>query len=427
MKINEAYSITKLNNGLTVVFVNNPNFYLTTGMIIVHTGSINESKDISGISHFLEHLVFKGTKDFPSSKELITTLEANGINYNAFTSYEYTGYHLTSMSTNINTVINILSQFFWHPIFSQKDIDIERGVIISEMNMNNDDPSRKVYNNLVRRMFPNLMDIIGNEKVIKSLKKDDFEQYHTKYYIPTNSLLIVSGNLEHLNTELLKNVFDKEIKQPKQPKQLKQAQQLKEIGTNKINIEKTNDTQSQVMIGFRTFGREIGQLEYIKMEVLLTILSRGFSSKLMRLLRDKNGWSYFVNSSQSLFERYGFISIHFNCENEFVYKAIYQAIKQLVDFDITETELNIAKNYLTGKLAEDFQNSLDFSLNYGLEYLLNNKINTFDDLRQSINNVTLDDLKEKKKYLTVNNCWVSVIGDPRDDKTEYTLLESLLL
>jgi predicted Zn-dependent peptidase len=423
MKINEAYSITKLNNGLTVIFVNNPNFYLTTGMIIVHTGSINESKDINGISHFLEHLVFKGTEKFPTSKDLITILEANGINYNAFTSYEYTGYHLTCMNTNINTVINMLSQFFYEPIFNSKDIEPERGVIISEMNMNNSDNSRKVYNNLVKSMFPNLFDIIGTESTIKSLKKDDFENYHTKYYIPANSLLIISGNLEHLDTELLKQAFDKNLIKKNYPKQLKQSQQLKEIGTKRIIVEKTDDSQSQIMIGFRTPGRD---KDYIKMEVLLTLLARGFSSKLMRLLRDKNGWSYFVNSSQSIFEKYGFITIHFNCENQFVYKAVYQAIKQLVDFDITETELNIAKNYLTGKLAEDFQNSLDFALNYGLEYLLNNKINTFDDLRTNINNVTIDDLKEKKKYLTVGNCWVSIIGDPDADKTEYTLLESLL-
>jgi predicted Zn-dependent peptidase len=162
------------------------------------------------------------------------------------------------------------------------------------------------------------------------------------------------------------------------------------------------------------------------MEVLLTLLARGFSSKLMRLLRDKNGWSYFVNASQSIFEKYGYITIHFNCENQYVYKAVYQAIKQLIDFDITPTELNIAKNYLTGKLAEDFQNSMDFALNYGLEYLLNNKINTFDDLRQAISNVTIDELNEKKKYFTINNCWVSIIGDPVSDKTEYNLLQSLL-
>jgi predicted Zn-dependent peptidase len=179
------------------------------------------------------------------------------------------------------------------------------------------------------------------------------------------------------------------------------------------------------MIGFRTFGRQINK-DNIKMEILLTVIARGFSSKLMRLLRDKNGWSYFVNANQSIFEKYGFITIHFNCENQFVYKAIYQAIKQLINFDITETELNIAKNYLTGKLAEDFQNSMDFALNYGLEYLLNNKINTFDDLREDINNVSIDDLNEKKKYLTVNNCWISIIGDPHVDKTEYNLLESLL-
>ena len=425
MKINEAYSITKLNNGLTVIFVNNPNFYLTTGMIIVRTGSINESKDINGISHFLEHLVFKGTKDYPTSKDLIINLESNGINYNAFTSYEYTGYHLTSMNSNINTVITMLSQFFFEPIFNPKDIDIERGVIISEMNMNNSDNSRKVYNNLIKNMFPNLFEIIGNEKVIKTLKKEDFENYHDKYYIPSNSLLIVSGNLEHLNTDLLKQVFDIPI-QKKEPKQIKQSQQLKEIGTKRFNIEKTDDSQSQIMIGFRTFGRDNNPLEYIKMEVLLTLLARGFSSKLMRLLRDKNGWSYFVNASQSIFEKYGYITIHFNCENQYVYKAVYQAIKQLIDFDITPTELNIAKNYLTGKLAEDFQNSMDFALNYGLEYLLNNKINTFDDLRQAISNVTIDELNEKKKYFTINNCWVSIIGDPVSDKTEYNLLQSLL-
>lgn len=422
MKINEAYSITKLNNDLTVIFVNNPNFYLTTGMIIVRTGSINESQDINGISHFLEHLVFKGTKEYPTSKDLIVNLESNGINYNAFTSYEYTGYHLTSMNNNINTVINILGQFFFEPIFNPKDIEIERGVIISEMNMNNSDNSRKVYRNLVKNMFPNLFDIIGNEKVIKSLKKNDFEEYHSRYYIPSNSLLIISGNLEHLNTDLLKNIFDKPVGSPA-PKQLKQSQQLKEIGSKRIHIEKTDDSQCQIMIGFRTPGRN---KDYIITEVLLTLLARGFSSKLMRLLRDKNGWSYFVNSSQSIFEKYGFITIHFNCENQFVFKAIYQAIKQLVDFDITEAELNIAKNYLIGKLAEDFQNSMDFALNYGIEFLLNNKINTFDDIRTNINNVTISDLNEKKKLLTVNNCWVSIIGVPTVDKTEYTLLESLL-
>lgn len=404
------YQISKLNNGLTFILVDLGSYNICTGMVLIKTGSIFENINNNGISHFLEHLVFKGTQKYPNSKILSKELESNGFIYNAFTSNEYTGYYLTGIKSKADKITEILSDMYYHPLFNQEDIEKEKGVIVAEINMNRDQIEHKLTKNLYELLFPEdsligMKNITGEEKTVEKLTSKDFIEYHNKYYTPNNSILILSGNLSELNTSKIPILFDKKVNNNKI---IPNFLVPKVIRKDKIIKFKKDMNQSQVMIGFLTFGRE-NYVQYLQMSLLLTVLTGGFSSKLIRLLRDKYGYSYFVTSNQVIFENIGLIAIHFNCTTNYTNQAIDLVKKEIFNLKISKEEFNIAKNFLIGNVNIELQTTFDYAINYGLQFLLMNKIVSIEEINKYINEITIEDLMElKNKYLVKDNLYISI-------------------
>ena len=191
------FSKTTLKNGLTLITVPMPHLDSVTTLVAVGAGSRYETKKINGISHFLEHMFFKGSRKYPSAEKIQTLLDGIGAINNAFTGKEYTGYWIKSSSKHLDLALDLLSSMMTESLLLEEEIEKEKGVIIEEMRMIKDDPARYIWT--LYEMFhfgdqPLGWDISGSEENVKSLTRQDFVNYVKSMYSPNNMSLVFAGN-----------------------------------------------------------------------------------------------------------------------------------------------------------------------------------------------------------------------------------------
>src|SRR3989344_6367606 len=185
-----------LDNGLRIITAPNDNSLAVTVLVLVEAGSKYETKEINGLSHFLEHMCFKGTLKRPKAIDISTELDALGAQYNAFTSQEYTGYYAKVESHKLDKALDVVTDIYMNPVFNANEIEKEKGVIIEELNMYEDLQMRKVheiFGNLLYGDQPAGWDVGGTKEVIRSLNKDNFLKYRGQHYLAKSTLIVVAG------------------------------------------------------------------------------------------------------------------------------------------------------------------------------------------------------------------------------------------
>jgi predicted Zn-dependent peptidase len=348
-----------LNNGLKILMIPNNKFDSIAVGIFVKVGSRYETPKNNGISHFLEHMLFK-------DKKLVEKLDCLGAKYNAETSYENTHYYIYGSKKDYVDFIDIISDIYMNP-FKKEDIEKEKGVIIEEYNslvndlddMMNDEINRKLFNNSNLKL-----PIIGTKKNIRSFAKKDLESYWKKYYVPQNTLFVIAGNFNKKNAyETIQNKLGKIKNNGKiiildKPKTIIQNEP-------KLNLIKDpNAAQSNIMITFRSTSMfEKKELYY---EIISDILSSGCSSRLFKLLRDKMGIAYTNYSYNLSYMHEGVFNISVSVDLKKTKQCIDAIIKEiefLVEKGITEKELNKSKKIRETNYMFEVENPLDI-MNY---------------------------------------------------------------
>ena len=188
---------TKLDNGLRIITISMDTPTVTV-LVLVQTGSKYETKNINGISHFLEHMCFKGTKKRPTALDIAKELDGIGSKYNAFTSHEYTGYYAKAEKKHFNTVLDVVSDIYLYPVFDSREVEKEKGVIADEINMFEDTPSRHVHDLFGRLLYgdqPAGWNVAGTKEITRSLSRDDFAAYRDKHYVASSTIVVVTGNI----------------------------------------------------------------------------------------------------------------------------------------------------------------------------------------------------------------------------------------
>src|SRR3989344_2097773 len=187
-----------LENGLRIITVPKKDSTATTVLVLVEAGSKYETKDINGLSHFLEHLCFKGTKKRPEPGTISRELDSLGAESNAFTNQEYTGYWAKVQKKNFEKILEIIADLYLNPIFNPKEIDKERGVVIEELNMYEDTPMRKVeeiWHNLVYGDQPAGWDIGGTKELVSNITREEIIKYRSKHYVAPKTIVVIAGNM----------------------------------------------------------------------------------------------------------------------------------------------------------------------------------------------------------------------------------------
>jgi len=400
------YKKTVLKNGLRIITVPLVDSQSAIGMVLVETGSDYESKEQNGLSHFLEHMVFKETANRTGS-EIRLEIDGMGASANAFTSNEFTGYYAKASKDKIHKIIDLVSDIYLNPTFPQKDIDIERGVIIEEINMYEDLPQQTVVDLWQALLYPDTSagrPVIGPKENILAFNQKDFVAYHALHYTPAKTVFVVAGGINEKEIiAQLKKIFA-EIETQKIAKRNKTK--FTQVSPQ-ISIKNKKTDQAHLVVGFRAFEQH-NKKNYI-LKVAATILGQGFSSRLFIKMRDELGLCYYTKAGLDTYSDRGAFLVRSGVTVKRVREAvsvIMDEFKKLRDIEISQKELQKAKDYIMGNFAIGLETSEDVADYFGFQELLREEILNPKDYIAKIKSVTTKDiqkvLKEIMKTKTLN-------------------------
>lgn len=415
---------TLLSNGLRVITVPQPANMATTILVMVEAGSKYEQKQINGLSHFLEHMCFKGTTNRPNSMLISGELDGLGAHYNAFTSHEWTGYFAKVEKQHATQAIDLISDLYLNPVFDKAEIEKEKGVIIEELNMYEDMPQRKIGDVFMSLLYgdqPAGWDVGGEKDIIRILTKEDFVAYRAKHYLPQATTVVVSG------------AFDESVVLA-QLEKLFGAMPTGEKGTKLSVVEaqsqpalylkhKESD-QTHLMIGFRAFPM-FDDRRYA-LEVLADILGGGMSSRLFHKVREELGAAYYVNAAADLYTDHGYIAAGAGVEHSklaTVITAILAEYKRLTTELVSAEELSRAKSHLSGTTVLGLETSDSLAIFYGVQETLRKNAQTPAEILKKIEGVTAEQIRSVAQALfTPQHLNLAMIGPEKNEQAIRSLL-----
>ena len=386
---------TTLKNGLRIFTAPLHETKAMTLQFLVGTGSRFERDGEGGISHFLEHILFKGTEKYPSPILLAETLDGIGAEFNAFTSEEYTGFYVTAEAKQFPLALDILSQMFYHPIFKHADVEREKGVILEERNMYLDLPQRHVWDLSKKLLYGNTplgRNIVGTPETIKSFSKQTFLDYQQDCYTPDNIIVSIAGNPnDHDWIGDLKGVFDTRVGTKARTMHEARDQQAQPA----VSVEHRTTDQTHLVLSLRTFPQT--DERRFTLGMLSTILGGGMSSRLFDEIREKRGLAYYVRSSADGYHDAGSFAVSTGANNanaKEAVKVVLEQLKKLKDEPVSDAELSRAKENFRGKLALQLEESSAVGSFLAEQELYHGKQLQPEELIEKVNAVTVAGIQE---------------------------------
>lgn len=416
----DLYKKNTLENGMRVVLVPQPNSLTATVFVLVEAGSSYEDKKINGISHFLEHLCFKGTPTRPTPAAISSELDSLGAEFNAFTSNEITGYFVKIAAQKIDKAIDVVSDMYLNPIFDKKELEKEKGVIIEEINMREDNPARKTYclfDELLYGDQPAGRDIVGTKEIITSLCRDDIVNYRKNHYVAKSTVVVVAGKFKESEIlDQIKSTFSGVSTENKKGK----IKVVEEQNKPAVLVHEKKSDQTHLMLGFRAF--DMYDKRRYPLELLSNILGGNMSSRLFKKIRDELGAAYYINSGAYFLTDHGYLAARAGVDNSRV-KIIIQAIlgefKKIKSEKVEEKELQKAKNNMIGRILLGLETSDSLAGFYGEQELFKEKIKTPQEIVEKIKNVTAEEvLKVANNVIKESSLNLVLIG-PFNNNAEF--------
>jgi len=391
-----------LQNGFRILLVPQPGVAASV-LILVGTGSEYEKKHQNGISHFLEHLVFKGTENRPKPGTISRELDGLGAEYNAFTGEEYTGYWAKVQKGKIHSAIDIVSDLYLNPVFNPQEIEKERGVVIEELNLYEDTPSRKVHTVFTELLYgdqPAGWDIGGRKEVIRKLARADFLRYRNEHYVPQATVAIVAGNFnERAVMRQLTVLFGKLPRGKKGAKASVKEQQANPRTTLKFK----DSDQSHLVLGVRAFS--IFDPRRYALQVLGDLLGGGMSSRLFHRIREELGAAYYVRAGADLLLDHGYFAVSSGVDHKKitdVIKAILEEMRRLKTEFVPDAELRKVKDHLTGGVLLGLETADELASFYGGQEIIAKKLVTPQELIRRLQAVTKGQVRALARDLFQN-------------------------
>lgn len=403
-------NIRKLDNGITLITENIEGLGTFSMGFIVKTGAIYETKQESGISHFIEHLMFKGTKT-RTAKEISELVDYEGGSINAFTSRDVTCYYIKMLSSKMDIAIDILSDMFLNSNFDEENIEKERNVIIEEIRMYEDIPEEIVHEKNIEFALRGVHSnsITGTIDSLKKITRNDILKYLEDQYTADNLIITVSGTIneeelyEKLNNKMnnfRKKIFDRNIDMSYE---IKSGENLVKKDTNQIHL------------CFTTRGVSIRSKYKYAMNIISNILAGGMSSRLFQKIREERGLAYSVYSYLSSFVNCGIFSIYAGTTKE-DYLEVIKIIREELDIIkkdlVTEKELQKAKNQAKSELIFGLENTKSRMIFQALYFIENRKLLSLEELIEKYDTITMEDIKETLDFVFNEDYYsYTIVGD----------------
>lgn len=400
---------------ITVPMKDNPT---TTVFVLVEAGSKYENKENSGISHFVEHMCFKGTKKRPNTFEISKELDGIGATYNAFTSYEYTGYYAKSDYKQFDNILDVVSDIYINSVFPEQEIEREKGVIVEEIKRYNDLPINIVLYDFYKLLYgdtPVGRKITGTEEIIKNIKRTDIIDYVNKHYVASATTVIIAGKINE------KEVVKKVIKSFKNIGIWKKEEKEKVIENQtspQVSVAYKDTEQTHIILGVRTFNTYNKYNTIVS--VINSILLGGMSSRLFQKLREEMGICYELDTANDTFTDHGMFLIYAGVDTKRVkeaIEAILNELKKIKNELVSIDELNKTKQHMIGILSLSLESSNSQASYYGMQDVLRQNIKTPEDIIKEIKAVTAEEIKfVAERIFKDENLNLSILGKITDSK-----------
>jgi len=415
MKFNK----TTLENGLriiTVPMVDNPS---VTILVMVEAGSKYEAKKTSGLSHFLEHMVFKGTPKRPKAIDISRELDSIGANYNAFTAQEFTGYYAKADVRHLGRILDVVSDMYLNPLFDEEEIKKEKGVVIEEIRMYRDLPQQMVQDVYLELLYgdtPAGWNVAGTEENVRAFSREDLVRYRSQNYLASATTITISGSFDESEViEKIKAAFSLisvGSKSGKEP--VVESQDSPMVKT----VLKETD-QTHLVIGVRAFSVFDERLP--AMHVLSTVLGRGMSSRLFAKMRDELGICYYIRAEHNAFTDHGTFAISAGVDNSRVEEAVKGILSECdrLKYELVgDDELRKAKDYIAGTTMLELETS-DARAEYcGCQESLKKRIDSPEEIIAKVNTVTAKEVQNLAREIFVDKGLnMALVGKFKDDET----------
>ena len=409
-----------LKNNLRVISVPMADALTTTILILDEAGSEYETRKNNGVSHFLEHMCFKGTEKRLSSLDITSELDAVGAAYNAFTSNQYTGYYAKVQPKYFDEILDIISDIYLNPVFNQREIEKERGVIIEEINMYEDLPMRRVqefFTNLLYGDQPAGWDIAGKKEIIRRINRNDFIEYQKNHYLGKSTTVVVTGNFnEKEAVKKIESAFSG-IRTGKKVQKLKTVESQK---SPRIFLKMKETDQAHLVVGVRAF--DIFDKRKYAIDLLADILGGGMSSRLFQKIREEMGAAYYVKVEADLLSDHGFLTVSAGVDNNKVseaIKAVVEEFERLVKEPIEKEELQRVKDRCVGGLIMGLETSDQLAGFYGGQEIITKKIVSPEETIKKIQAVKVEEISAVAKDIFKNNKLNLAIIGPFKEKPRF--------
>ncbi|MCF6459887.1 M16 family metallopeptidase [Clostridium sp. Cult3] len=412
------YIKEKLNNGIRVVMEEIPYVNSVSIGVLVNNGSIKEKDDLNGISHFIEHMLFKGTSN-RSAKELAESIDDVGGQINAFTGTEYTCFYVRVLDKHLPIAIDVLSDMLNNSTFGEKDIEKEKGVIIEEINMYLDSPEDIVYDILSETMFENTslaLPILGTYETVSNLDRDTIMNYYKRHYTTENIVISIVGNFQYRETIAMLNECFYKTSPIEMGLNDGMIEDIPEISQN-IGYKLKDTEQLNLCVGME--GVKRGSDDIYPLLVMNNTFGGSMSSRLFQRLREEMGLVYSVYSHPTSFENIGAFTVYAGLSvNQIlnVAKLVNEDIEDLKDNLITDYELFRSKEQLKGNYILGMESTSNRMFEIGKSELLLNKVLSPEDILNKIDKVQMVDIERvvtnifnRDKY---NIAYVGKLSDP---------------
>ena len=408
---------TVLNNGIRIVTQKMPHFHSISMGVWVNVGAREESPEESGLSHFIEHMIFKGTKR-RTAYQIAKEFDSIGGQTNAFTSAENTCYHAKVMDTHLEIMVDILSDIFLNSVFHEKEVENERAVILQEIGMMEDSPDDYVHflsgsnfwgNNSLGRS------VLGNRENIQNFDSDAVKGFFHRFYQPERIIISAAGNLEHNHlVDIAGPVFESIRPGNGFPNRITSD------GRCRINVHYKDLEQVHICLG--TKGMPITDPRKYEYSLLNTILGGNMSSRLFQEIREKRGFAYTVYSFISSYVDTGMFGVYAGVHPDNAYKSVELILKEIFkikEVGIDPDELRYAKEFTKGNLmlaSESNDNQMvrmaENETHYGSYIRL-------EEIANKIEAVTEDDIRNLADSLFPTNRFALTLLGPVTNKNEF--------
>ena len=414
------HKLITLPNGLKIITTPLDGTKSVTVLCLVGAGSRYENKTINGISHFLEHMFFKGAERYKNAAEVSSAIDAVGGDFNAFTGKEYAGYYIKLASHQKEIAFDVIGDMMLNASLTPEELEKERGVILEEYNMYQDTPMYQVGWDFERLMFgdqPMGWDQIGTKKTIKSITREQVWNYKHALYTPDNTVISVAG---HITEKEVLDLVNKYFPFKDEKTTLKPSSYTKMNLEGRVILQDKKTEQAHIIIGVE--GKPARHKDEFTEKVQSVILGGNMSSRMFMNVREAKGLSYYIRTTTDDYLETGVLSTSAGVDLkriDLAIEAILEEYRKITEEKVSPDELKKAKEFMKGKIILRLEDSEEYAHLMGKQALLYPEIETVDKILKKVDAVSAYDvLNLSKEILNEKNLRLALIG-PYDDKEHF--------